>query len=170
SGARDQRQELGQGEKLERREQDDPPAASQRPGAHPRSGLCGGLATRRVVRRVEPWAGSVGGGVICAGRAPYGGMCTLSTRACDPAWGGAPHPRVGRPSATAVRARRRIGRGAASAAADQAFGAGIDRASRASSSWVSVSSPRSTKPSATTASRTEIRSATACLAIFAADS
>lgn len=55
-------------------------------------------------------------------------------------------------------------------AADQAFGAVIERTSSALSSCSSVSSPRSTKPSAITASRTEMRSATACLAIFAADS
>ena len=51
---------------------------------------------------------------------------------------------------------------------DQAFGAVMDSTSRASSSCASVSSPRSRKPSAITASRTEMRSATACLAIFAA--
>ncbi len=50
----------------------------------------------------------------------------------------------------------------------QALGAVMERTSNASSSCSSVSSPRSTKPSAMVASRTEIRSATECLAIFAA--
>lgn len=61
-------------------------------------------------------------------------------------------------------------RSACGRASDQPFGSVMDSTSSAESSCSSVSSPRSTKPSAITASRTGTRSATACLAIFAADS